>query len=236
MGDHIGHHRATRTSLNLICAEPGRLEDKLAQGARITIQSVPEPTGQAQDEELHRRRTGETISQEYARDALEKNQILVDLDRDELSRRAVSIYRKTQTALQEGGANILYVALGFLSWKRDQKDQRAFRAPLILLPVTLTRKSVRSGVRMLAHDDEPRFNTTLLEMLRKDFEIHIPGLDDTLPSDDSGVDVDGIWDQVRRAVRDAPGFEVVTDVVLGHFSFAKYLMWKDLVDRIDRHG
>ncbi|MXY57154.1 MAG: DUF3320 domain-containing protein [Gammaproteobacteria bacterium] len=227
------NHRATRTSLNLICAEPGRLEDKLAEGARIRIQSVPEPTGQAQDEELHRRRTGETITEEYARDALEKNQILVDLDRDELSRRAVSIYRRTQTALQEGGANILYVALGFLSWKRDQRDQRAFRAPLILLPVTLTRESVRSGVRMLAHDDEPRFNTTLLEMLRKDFEIHIAGLDGTLPADDSGVDVDGIWDRVRKAVRDAPGFEVVTDVVLGHFSFAKYLMWKDLVDRID---
>ena len=227
------NHRATRTSLNLICADPGRLEDKLAQGARIKIQSVPEPTGQAQDEELHRRRTGETITQEYAKDALEKNQILVDLDRDELSRRAVSIYRRTQAALQEGGANILYVALGFLSWKRDPKDRRALRAPLILLPVTLTRESVRSGVRMLAHDDEPRFNTTLLEMLRKDFEIHIDGLDGTLPTDDSGVDVDGIWGRVRRAVRDTPGLEVVTDVVLGHFSFAKYLMWKDLVDRID---
>ena len=227
------NHRATRTSLNLLCPEPGQLEDKLAQGARITIQSVPEPTGQTQDEALHRQRTGETIAQEYARDALEKNQILVDLDRDELSKRAVSIYRKTQTALQEGGANTLYVALGFLSWKRDQKDQRTFRAPLILLPVTLTRRSVRSGVRMLAHDDEPRFNTTLLEMLRKDFEINITGLDGTLPQDESGVDVDGIWDRVRKAVRDAPGFEVVTDVVLSHFSFAKYLMWKDLVDRID---
>ena len=30
-----------------------------------------------------------------------------------------------------------------------------------------------------------------------------------------------------------PGFEVIEEVVLGHFSFAKYLMWKDLVDRTD---
>ncbi|WP_255326463.1 hypothetical protein [Sphingobium sp. EM0848] len=36
---------------------------------------------------------------------------------------------------------------------------------------------------------------------------------------------------VRRAVRDIPGIEVVPDEVLGTFSFAKYLMWKDLVDR-----
>ena len=227
------NHRSTTTSLSLICPEPGRLEDKLAEGARISIQSVPKPTSEAQDEELHRQRTGEVITQEYAREALEKRQILVDLPSTELSHRAVSIYRKAQTALQEGGANSLYLALGFLLWKRDEKDTRRFRAPLILIPVTLVRKSVRSGIRMLAHDDEPRFNTTLLEMLRRDYQIDIRGLDGALPADQSGVDVNGVWNDVRGAVKDAPGFEVVEDVVLGHFSFAKYLMWKDLVDRTE---
>ena len=227
------NHRLTKTSLLLICPEPGRLEDKLAEGDRISIQSVPQPSAQPQDEDLHKQRTGEIITQEYARDALEQKQVLVDLPSDELTRRAVGIYRKTQTALQEGGANTLYLALGFLLWKRDEKDNRRFRAPLILFPVTLIRQSVRSGIRMLAHDDEPRFNTTLLEMLRKDFQIDIPGLDGALPTDQSGIDVNGIWNKVRRAVKDAPGFEVIEDVVLGHFSFAKYLMWKDLVDRTD---
>ena len=178
-------------------------------------------------------RTGEVISREFARETLEKNAVLVDLGKEELSRRAVAIYRKAQTALQEGGANTLYLALGFLLWKREEKERRRFRAPLILLPVTLMRKSVRSGVRMLAHDDEPRFNTTLLEMLRKDFSLEIGGLDGALPADERGVDVDGIWTTVRKAVKDAPGFEVTEDVVLGHFSFAKYLMWKDLVDRTE---
>ena len=227
------NHRSTKTSLSLIWPEAGRLEDKLADGARISIHSVPQPTSQAQDEELHLQRTGEVIAQEYAREALEKNQVLVDLPSAELSRRAVSIYRKAQTALQEGGANTLYLALGLLLWKPDEKDSRRFRAPLILLPVTLIRESVRSGVRILAHDDEPRFNTTLLEMLRKDFQIDIRGLDRALPEDLSGVDVNGVWNNVRKAVKDAPGFEVVEDVVLGLFSFAKYLMWKDLVDRTE---
>ena len=227
------NHRSTKTSLSLISPEAGRLEDKLAGGARISIHSVPQPTSQAQDEELHLQRTGEVITQEYAREALGKNQVLVDLPSEELSRRAVSIYRKAQTALQEGGANTLYLALGFLLWKSDEKDSRRFRAPLILLPVTLIRESVRSGVRILAHDDEPRFNTTLLEMLRKDFQIDIRGLDGALPEDLNGVDVNGVWNNVRKAVNDALGFEVVEDVVLGLFSFAKYLMWKDLVDRTE---
>ncbi len=232
------NHRSTKASLSsltLICPEPGRLEDKLAEGAKIRIDSFPQPTGQAQDEELHLHRTGDEIKQEYAREALEKNQpqILVDMAPLELSKSTVSIYRKAQTALREGGANTLYLALGFLLWKRDEKDSRRFRAPLILVPVTLIRRSVRSGVRMSAHDDEPRFNTTLLEMLSKDFEIDIHGFDDALPKDSSGIDVVGIWNKVRKAVKDAPGFEVVEDVVLGNFSFAKYLMWKDLVDRTE---
>ena len=227
------NHKSTKTSLRLICPAPELLEDKLAEGAQISIQPVPRPTTQGQDEELHRQRTGEVITEEYARDALERGQVLVDLPGEELSRRAVDIYRKAQTALQEGGANTLYLAIGFLLWKRDEKDARRFRAPLILLPVTLERKSVRSGIQMLAHDDEPRFNTTLLEMLRKDFQIDIRGLDRDLPTDHSGIDVSGIWNTVRKAVKEAPGFEVTEDVVLGHFSFAKYLMWKDLVDRTD---
>lgn len=227
------NHKSTKTSLRLICPEPGLLEDNLAEGAKIAIQPVPKLSAQEQDQELHWQRTGEVITEEYAKDALEKKQVLVDLPTEELSRRAVDIYRKAQTALQEGGANTLYLAIGFLLWKRDEKDERRFRAPLILLPITLERKSVRSGIRMLAHDDEPRFNTTLLEMLRKDFQIDIRGLDGELPKDHSGIDVAGIWNTVRKAVKEAPGFEVIEDVVLGHFSFAKYLMWKDLVDRTD---
>ncbi|NQY82974.1 MAG: DUF3320 domain-containing protein, partial [Alphaproteobacteria bacterium] len=213
-----------------------KLEDNLAEGGKISIEAIPEPTTKAQDEDIHRERTGESISEEYARSALQNGQVLVCLPKEELKKRSVEIYRKAQTALQEGGANTLYLALGFLLWKRDEKRDKAdkrHRAPLILVPVNMERKSVRSGVKLASHGDESKFNTTLLEMLRKDFEINITGLDGELPKDESGVDIAGIWNKVRRAVKDAPGFEVVEDVVLGHFSFAKYLMWKDLVDRTD---
>ena len=36
-----------------------------------------------------------------------------------------------------------------------------------------------------------------------------------------------------ESVKEVDGFEVVEEVVLGHFSFNKYLMWKDLIDRTD---
>ena len=227
------NHRATKGSLQIICPEPNRLEDKLAAGRRIRIAAAPTLSSQEQDEEIHLQREGELITQEYARDELERHRVLVDLTQDQLLHRAVEIYRKARTALQEGGSNTLYLAFGFLLWKRDDRDERRFRAPLILLPVSLERTSVRSGFKIVGHDDEPRFNTTLLEMLRRDFRIEIPRLDEALPEDESGIDVPAVWNRVRLAVKEAPGFEVVEDVVLGHFSFAKYLMWKDLVDRTD---
>ena len=169
-------HRATKSSMSIFCPDPGLLEDKLAGAAKISIRPVPQAATQEQDRELHRQRTGEHIDEAYAHDALEQRQVLVDLPKAELDKRLVGIYRKAQTSLQEGGANTLYLALGFLLWKRGEKDDRRFRAPLILMPVALQRQSVRSGVKMLAYDDEPRFNTTLLEMLRKDFGIDIQGL------------------------------------------------------------
>lgn len=227
------NHKSTKTSLRLLCPDCGKLEDKLADGARIAIQGIPQATTREQDEDIHKQRTGESITDEYARESLERNQVLVDLPPEEIQKRAVNIYRQAQTSLQEGGANTLYLALGFLRWKRDDNDDRRFRAPLILLPVNLERKSVRSGVKILAHDDEPRFNTTLLEMLRKDFRISIPELESSLPTDESGIDVNGIWQKIQVAIKEVPGFEVVEDVVLGHFSFAKYLMWKDLSERTD---
>jgi hypothetical protein len=227
------NHKSSKTTLRLICPEPGLLEDKLASGKPIRIRPVPQPSAQEQDEELHWQRTGEVITAEYAKEALETGEILVDLPEKELSKRAVEIYRKAQTALEEGGANTLYLAIGFLLWKRSDNESRRFRAPLILLPISLQRKSVRSGIKMVAHEDEPRFNTTLLEMLRKDFEIDVQGYDSDLPTDEHGIDVNGIWTVIRQQVKDAPGFEVTEDVALGHFSFAKYLMWKDLVDRTD---
>lgn len=233
LNNRLLNYRETRTSLQIICPEPSRLEDKLSEGTRIQIKAVFQPSAQGQDEEIHRQRTGEVITEEYARNELEKRRVLVDLPKEELDKRSVEIYRKAQTTLQEGGSNTLYLAIGFLLWKRDENDNRRFRAPLILLPVTLERKSVRSGIRMVAHDDEPRFNTTLLEMLRTDFRVDIKGLDEALPADENGIDVEGIWNTVRREIKDVPGFEVIEDVVLGHFSFAKYLMWKDLVDRTD---
>lgn len=67
----------------------------------------------------------------------------------------------------------------------------------------------------------------------KEHNINLNQFRHSLPEDQSGVDVHHIWNTVRTAVSEQPGFEVVEELVVGSFSFAKYLMWKDLKDRMD---
>ena len=134
--------------------------------------------------------------------------------------------------LAEGGSNTLYLAVGFLRWKQNPTDENIYRAPLLLVPITLTRRSTSSPYYLTSHEDDVRFNATLLQLLKKDFDCDLTEFGSNLPTDDSGIDVPLVLDRMRLAVRDIPGFEVVEEAAIASFSFAKYLMWKDLVDRV----
>ncbi|MNM37089.1 hypothetical protein D3C81_478120 [compost metagenome] len=214
--------------VRLVCSDPALLEDVLASGKRIRVVPVPDLHSGGRDPALYEQQNRESLLDEVARQALDRGEVLASLEKTKLEATLIELYRKARTDLEEGGANTLFLAIGFLKWKKSAEDPKSYSAPLILLPVKLERKSALSGVSLSLLDEEPQFNLTLLELLRHDFELTIPGLEGELPSDENGIDVAGIWNIVRRAVRDVPGFEVVTELVLGTFSFAKYLMWKDL--------
>ena len=220
-------------AIRLICPNPASLEDRLARGDKIRIVALPDLAVAGRDEALYQDQTHENLREVYANEALLKGEVLAQLPREKLDSELVELYRATKTDIEEGGSNTLFLALGFLKWKRKPEDIKSYRAPLVLLPMQLERKSANSGVVMRQHEDEPRFNMTLLEMLREDFELTIPELEGELPKDDNGIDIAAVWRTLRRAVRDIPGLEVTEDTVLGSFTFSKYLMWKDLVDRAD---
>jgi hypothetical protein len=222
-----------KRAVSLDAPEPSRLEDALAQHRELRIlprQEIMEGAD-PRSAAIHQARHDEDAKRAYAAEALGRDTVFAGLAPQDLEARLVELYRSARASLQEGGANTLFLAFGFLSWTRDDRKGRRFQAPLILIPAALVRKSVRSGFRLALHEDEPRFNPTLLEMLRQDFALTIPGVGDELPKDEAGLDVTGIWRRVAQAVKDVKGWEVREQVALATFSFTKYLMWKDLVDR-----
>jgi hypothetical protein len=66
------------------------------------------------------------------------------LDEEKLEKRLLTIYRDAKTAEEEQGINILFLAIGFLRWYEDEKSEVLREAPLVLVPVLLTRDLRRS--------------------------------------------------------------------------------------------
>ncbi|WP_307720458.1 DUF3320 domain-containing protein [Massilia atriviolacea] len=234
--NNLLNFKNSRKTLKLDAPEPGTLEDLLSDGTPIRLLPRPQLMDGAdpRNQLIHEQRTREDVRREHALDALKRREVFVAVEQQELESRLVELYRSARATLQEGGANTLFLAVGFLTWTREDKADNQYRAPLILIPVSLQRKSVRSGFTMSLHEDEPRFNPTLVEMLRQDFTLNLGVVDGDLPRDESGLDIGRIWKMVSHAVRDISGWEVSEDVVLSTFSFAKYLMWVDLTQRIDQ--
>lgn len=231
--NNLLNFKAGKKAVRLEAPDPGALEDILASGQQIKLHTRPDlmDGSDPRDQALHEEREREDVRRQHALDALKQREVFVGLPEAELESRLTELYRGARTNLQEGGSNTLFLALGFLTWTREGKEDQRYRAPLILVPVTLERKSARSGFTLVLHDDEPRFNPTLQEMLRQDFELNLGVVEGELPKDESGLDVAAIWRTVAHAIKDIKGWEISEDVVLSMFSFAKYLMWKDLSER-----
>ena len=155
------------------------------------------------------------------------------LGADDMQRRLREIYRLAKTDLEESGVNALFLALGFLKWRATGANAKDCRAPILLMPVQLSRKSVREGYTLARLDDDTALNATLVEFLRAEFGIAVDGLD-PLPEDDSGVAVDKVFDVFREATKGMDGWAVEEEAAIGNFSFGKFVMWKDLSARTDQ--
>lgn len=142
-----------------------------------------------------------------------------------------NIYRSARSAIEENGANSLYLAIGTLRWfETDQSEQPRY-APLLLLPVEMVYK--KGGYYIRTREEEIALNVTLTEFLRQNFDITIPGLS-PLPMDEHGVDVPLIFAAIRDALKDRKRWDVEEEALLGVFSFSKYLMWNDIHNHRDQ--
>ena len=224
----------SKKTIPFLCTDVAYLEDRLAHGAAIRVISLPEqnPLGE-RDAALYRDVHGRDLQRSFAAEALRRDELPSPLEARQLEARLIDLHRQVRNDFAEGGANTLFLAVGFLRWKKKPQDERSYRAPLLLVPVKLERRSASSRFTIRFHEDEPRFNATLLQILERDFDLKLPQFSGDLPLDENGVDVQRLLASMRQAVRDVPGMEVLDETALSTFSFAKFLMWKDLVERTE---
>ena len=149
------------------------------------------------------------------------NKLFVDIDDKELKRRLNKTYRQAKLYLEEKGANILFLTLGFLKWKEGEE---VYRSPLILVPVDLEKSENQEKYSLVYNGEEVRLNISLITKIKSEYNIDI-----SLDEDEDIKDIDAYFRSVDEKVKNREGFEVeATKGAFDFFSYAKYLMYKDL--------
>jgi hypothetical protein len=140
---------------------------------------------------------------------------------DALSRKIASA---AKTAIEESGANMLYLVFGFLEWYESDDSKQPHLAPLVVLPVTIERtggkgKAVEAVLEYSGEDVAT--NLSLVEKMRRDFGLEIPPLEDE--------DTPEIYfAKFADILKLKKGWSIRRHITLALLSFGKLLMYRDL--------
>lgn len=155
------------------------------------------------------------------------NELLTSKDEHrDLLRCLVSLERRTQQEFLDKGLWILYLAAGMLEW-RDPLDDSEIASPLVMIPVSLERESIRDPFKLARAQEDIVINPSLAVKLSGEFGIELPDLgllDETNPR--------SYLEAVNRIVS-RKGWKVSNRLIVSAFSFYKEVIYKDLKDNED---
>jgi hypothetical protein len=130
---------------------------------------------------------------------------------------------KAKLAQEEQGTNILYLCFGFIYWREQNRESSPwFKAPLLMMPVTLGLKSLNAPFTLSRYDDEIEVNPTLDYLFNTEYHIDLPTFEYKNKSS-----FDEYMAQIEEIV-DKRGWKVMPEVSLGLLSFLKISMYHDL--------
>jgi hypothetical protein len=217
----------------------GVLENLLQNNQTLTlVPSRPSKGSEEKDDSTILDARGEVAgpgdSASRIAEALSKKIIVTDFPEDSHKSTLRKLASSAKTFVEETGSNGLYLALGTLNWsvKNSKGETQAVTSPLILVPVNIISKN-RGREYFLAIDESSQVvpNFSLAEKLRRDLGINLEKLVN-LVEDESGVDIDGTFEYIRKTLAAAGinNFRVDEKANLGIFNFSTYRMWRDLLD------
>lgn len=192
---------------------PGRddSETEESQDDKDEIAALPQP----EDEELNER----GVAKRHVDTRLQTR-----LTSKGLQSRLLEFSYDARTFYEEQGVNVLFLAIGMLKWYEAEASDTARYAPLLLLPIALERESASERFKLRFIEEDLTSNLSLLTKMQSEFNLKLPELpdmEDLIPST--------YFEQVESACAGIPRWEVCRDdMVMGFFSFAKLLMYKDL--------
>ena len=121
----------------------------------------------------------------------------------------------------------MFIALGMVIWRKSESSETDRHAPLVFVPVQLDRANINSGFTVSYTGEDLGSNISFAEKAGADFRLDIPLLDED--DDAASIDLKSYFRKVERGIRGMKDWSVdTTSVVLGFFTFSKFLMYRDM--------
>lgn len=205
------------------------------QTAKVTIQPVPDPV---RDDWIERNgRMAKPEAKEYAirlglnvemeevpKGAGKPDAMLALYYDEELGKHCRKLDREARLAIEETGANMLYLVLGFLEFPDVKDSTRTFVAPLVCVPVRMDTVQEQRGVvfKLCSTGEEVEENLSLREKLKRDLAMTLP----EFPDEEDGI-VEYLA-AIENEVARKPGWRLRRATTLAILSFANMLLVRDL--------
>ncbi len=164
----------------------------------------------------------ETYLDTYAEKLRKKKQILIYSAKGDPAAAIKNIEKRARSIIEETGVNVAYMAFGFVNWTSESNRQEVFRAPLILIPIHITRKSAIDPWLIRAMDDELVVNPTFDYLITAEKGIGLP------PYAEEEALAEYLLNVQDRTSK--LGWTVSSECRIGLFSFLKINMYHDLID------
>lgn len=136
-----------------------------------------------------------------------------------------SLNKRAQSALEETGVNVLYIAFGFVHWKESEDSKYEYRAPIILAPISFQNSSAISPFYIQMSEDDIVINPTFDYMLKAQYGIELPVYEEG----ELQTYLDTVGSMVKKL-----GWYVSNECKIGLFSFLKINMYEDLKNNKDK--
>ncbi len=209
------YFRPSRTAVGITDTTPDELRTRLERSrSGLRFPYVPRRVRRFADP-----------SEEAPDDIVLAGDLTTDCDAKDLQRRLFNLHKRDREWEEEQGLNVLFLAVGFLTYIDVEGDEA--RAPLVLFPCDLTRTSPRDPFVLHFEDSDVVVNPTLA------YQLQQSGID--LPEFDEEEKLVDYFNHVAVLVRDHKDWTVEASVFLSVFSYAKLPMYEDLA-RIRAHG
>lgn len=151
-------------------------------------------------------------------------QLQTKLSKENLNKTLNKISTTAKSTNDDLGYNVLFLTLGSIVWYEDDNSDEKFESPVLLIPVEIKRKSIGEPYTIRYNEDSIILNPALTLKFKRDFGINFEEIE--VNEDES--DPIEIFSKVQEKIKNNKRWKLLNNIYIGLFSFAKFVMYKDI--------